>query len=85
MVLVLSFSSNAYAEQDITFTFTDKQILIAKAAKKKMYKDSLSVKQMIKRDIVNIIENYKYQLKEIKNNAMTEQEELDLFNKYTSD
>jgi hypothetical protein len=84
MFLILGFTSNAWADQTITFTFTDKQILIAKAAKKKIHKDTLSVKQMIKRDIVDIIGGYKIQLKGIKNNAMTDQEEIDTFSGYTS-
>ena len=79
--LLVLFSAQAQAA-DITFTFTNKQILIVDAAAKKIYKGKVTAKQLMKKHMLDILQTYKYQLKEIRNNEMTDQEETDMLNNY---
>lgn len=82
ILIILLFATPSFAA-DVTFTFTNKQMLIANAAAKKIYKGRVTAKQLMKRHLLNALESYRYPLKEIKNGEMTDQEETDLFTDYT--
>ena len=79
--LVLAIASPSYAV-NVTFSLTDRQVLIAEASAKVFYKGKITGKQLMKRHLLEIINSYKYQLKEARSQAMTDQEEMDMLNDF---